>query len=68
MSKRKFKSYLITGIPERDWRLFKRWSAVQDYTNLNDAFANLIRLAGNNKIAEANRISVAGGEVCEQTT
>ena len=37
MPKLKFKSYLITNIPERDWKKFKRWAAIMDYNNLNDA-------------------------------
>ena len=51
MPKQKFKSYLITNIPERDWKLFKRWTAMEGYNNLNHALSTLIRLAGNNNIA-----------------
>ena len=54
MPKLKYKSYLITRIPERDWKMFKRWTAIQGYDNLNDAFANLIKKAG--------------GEIVEQRT
>ena len=50
MPKQKFKSYLITNIPERDWKLFKRWTAMEGYNNLNHALSTLIRLAGNNNI------------------
>ena len=50
MKNRKFKSYLITNIPETDWKRFKRWTAMTGYSNLNDAFSNLIRLAGNDKL------------------
>ena len=45
MPKLKFKSYLITNIPERDWKKFKRWAAIMDYNNLNDAIAHQLRLA-----------------------
>ena len=50
MPNRKFKSYLITNIPETDWKKFKRWTALNEYNNLNDALTNLIRLAGNNHL------------------
>ena len=50
MSKQKFKSYLITNIPERDWKLFKKWTAIEGFDNLNHALSTLIRLAGNNNI------------------
>ena len=51
MSIRKhFKSYLITNIPERDWKLFKKWTAVEGYDNLNHALSTLIKLAGNNDL------------------
>tara|TARA_Y100000310_G_C20588374_1_gene766632 strand:- start:111 stop:404 length:294 start_codon:yes stop_codon:yes gene_type:complete len=50
MINRKFKSYLITNIPETDWKKFKRWTAVAGYSNLNDAFFNLIKLAGEDKL------------------
>ena len=50
MPKQKFKSYLITNIPERDWKLFKKWTAIEGYDNLNHALSTLIRLAGNNNI------------------
>ena len=62
MSNRKFKSYLITNIPERDWKLFKKWTAIEGYDNLNHALSTLIRLAGNNNI-----VSLSGTEN-EQTT
>ena len=55
MSKQKFKSYLITNIPERDWKLFKKWTAIEGYDNLNHALSTLIRLAGNNNISSTNR-------------
>jgi len=51
MKQRKFKSYLITNIPETDWKRFKRWTAMTGYSNLNEAFSNLIRLAGNDKLS-----------------
>ena len=50
MPKQKFKSYLITNIPERDWKLFKKWTAIEGLENLNHALSTLIRLAGNNNI------------------
>ena len=62
MSNRKFKSYLITNIPERDWKLFKKWTAIEGYDNLNHALSTLIRLAGNNNIVSLN------GTENEQTT
>ena len=49
MPKQKFKSYLITNIPERDWKLFKKWTAVEGYNNLNHALSTLIRLVGSDK-------------------
>ena len=55
MPKQKFKSYLITNIPERDWKLFKKWTAIEGYDNLNHALATLIRLAGNNNIVREDR-------------
>ena len=56
MPKQKFKSYLITNIPERDWKLFKKWTAIEGYDTLNDALSTLIRLVGSNKafIREGN--------------
>ena len=50
MKNRKFKTYLITNIPETDWKRFKRWTAMTGYSNLNDAFSKLIRLAGDDKL------------------
>ena len=50
MPKQKFKSYLITNIPERDWKLFKRWTVLEGYDNLNHALSTLIKLAGNNDL------------------
>ena len=50
MPKQKFKSYLITNIPERDWKMFKRWTAIEGYDNLNHALSTLIKLAGNNHL------------------
>ena len=55
MSKQKFKSYLITNIPERDWKLFKKWTAIEGFDNLNHALSTLIRLAGNNNIVSEAR-------------
>lgn len=66
MPNRKFKSYLITNIPETDWKKFKRWTAMQDYNNLNDALTNLIRLAGDNDLKSTN--SLLRREIVEQRT
>ena len=66
MPNRKFKSYLITNIPETDWKRFKKWTAVQDYDNLNDALNKLIRLAGNNDLKATN--SLLRREIVEQRT
>ena len=66
MPKLKCKSYLITNIPETDWKKFKRWTAMQDYNNLNDALTNLIRLAGNNDLKSTN--SLLRREIVEQRT
>ena len=63
MPKQKFKSYLITNIPERDWKLFKRWTVLEGYDNLNHALSALIKLAGNNTIVGFNL-----GTENEQTT
>ena len=41
--RRKFKSYLIRNISETDWKKFKRWSAMQGFTNLNDTFGSIIK-------------------------
>ena len=41
--RKKFKSYLIRNISEKDWKMFKRWSAIQGYTNLNDTFSSIIK-------------------------
>ena len=66
MPKLKSKTYLITNIPETDWKNFKRWTAMQDYNNLNDALTNLIRLAGNNDLKSTN--SLLRREIVEQRT
>ena len=62
MPKQKFKSYLITNIPERDWKLFKKWTAIEGFDNLNHALSTLIRLAGN------SNLNVKFGTENEQTT
>ena len=46
MPNHNFKSYLITNIPETDWKKFKRWTAIEGYDNLNQALSTLIKLAG----------------------
>ena len=51
MRNNKFKTYLITNIPEKDWKKFKRWIAIADFDTLNDAFNHLIKEAGDNKLA-----------------
>ena len=50
MANRKFKSYLITNIPESDWKRFKRWTAIEGFDTLNQALSSLIKSAGNNKL------------------
>ena len=52
MKQGKFKTYLITNIPNTDWSKFKKWSALNGFNNLNDAISILIHLAGNNKLDE----------------
>ena len=48
------KTFLIRDIPEKDWKKFKRWTAIEGYNNLNHAMTTLVKLAANNKIIEAN--------------
>ena len=55
MPKQKFKSYLITNIPERDWKLFKKWTAIEGYDTLNHALSSLIRLAGSENLSFSHR-------------
>ena len=50
MGKLKQKSYLITNIPAGDWKRFKRWAAIEEFDNLNHAFATFIRNAGRNTL------------------
>ena len=50
MANLKQKSYLITNIPAGDWKRFKRWTAIEEYDNLNHALLTLVRLAGSNEI------------------
>tara|TARA_Y100001973_G_C5185556_1_gene327620 strand:- start:1925 stop:2113 length:189 start_codon:yes stop_codon:yes gene_type:complete len=47
----KFKTYLITNIPESDWKKFKKWTTLQDFNTLNDALRHIIKTAGHNKLA-----------------
>ena len=49
MKNREVKSYLITNIPDTDWKRFKRWSVITGHNTLNEALSKLIKLAGNNK-------------------
>tara|TARA_Y100000310_G_C20012759_1_gene503700 strand:- start:251 stop:445 length:195 start_codon:yes stop_codon:yes gene_type:complete len=53
--KGKFKSYLITNIPEDDWLKFKKWTAIEGYGTLNNALSELIKLAGNNDLHGKHR-------------
>tara|TARA_R100000687_G_C6335866_1_gene111894 strand:+ start:374 stop:577 length:204 start_codon:yes stop_codon:yes gene_type:complete len=48
------KTFLIRDIPERDWKKFKRWTVLEGYNNLNHAITTLVKLAGSNKLLEAN--------------
>ena len=50
MANVKQKSYLLTNIPAGDWKRFKRWTALEDFDNLNHALLTLVRRAGNNTI------------------
>lgn len=47
----KLKSYLITNIPESDWKRFKKWIVIEDFENINQAFNHIIKTAGKNKLA-----------------
>lgn len=47
--RKKFKSYLIRNISVKDWRMFKRWSAMQGFTNLNDTFSSIISAIATDK-------------------
>ena len=56
MANLKQKSYLITNIPAGDWKRFKRWTALEDFDNLNHALLTLVRRAGDKQItATENR-------------
>ena len=50
MANLKQKSYLITNIPAGDWRRFKKWTALEEFDNLNHALLTLVRRAGSNQI------------------
>jgi len=64
MPKQKFKSYLITNIPERDWKLFKKWTAVEGFDNLNHALSTLIKLAGsNNDLIRRDTLFLRSGRI-----
>ena len=67
MSNRKFKTYLITNIPETDWKKFKRWTALKGYNSLNTAFSDFIKTAGNDTLQELRKEMIEG-ETVEQTT
>ena len=56
MANLKQKSYLITNIPAGDWKRFKKWTALEEFDNLNHAILTLVRRAGSNQItATENR-------------
>ena len=63
MTKLKQKSYLITNIPAGDWKRFKRWTAIEEYDNLNHALLTLVRRAGSNQL-----LPTADGTVNETQT
>ena len=50
MANLKQKSYLITNIPAGDWKRFKRWTALEEYDNLNHALLTLVRRAGSDEL------------------
>ena len=50
MANIKQKSYLITNIPAGDWKRFKKWTAFEEFDNLNHALLTLVRRAGDNQI------------------
>ena len=57
MANLKQKSYLITNIPAGDWKRFKKWTALEEFDNLNHAILTLVRRAGSNQITVTeNRI------------
>ena len=56
MAKLKQKSYLITNIPNGDWKRFKRWTAIGEYDNLNHALLTLVRRAGSSQLTNADGI------------
>ena len=67
MPNHNFKSYLITNIPETDWKKFKKWTAIKEYSNLNEAITNLIKLAGNNQLHDSIN-NIVEGEIVEKRT
>ena len=56
MGRLKKKSYLITNIPVGDWKRFKKWTALEEYDNLNHALLTLVRRAGSNQLANTDGI------------
>ena len=54
MANLKQKSYLITNIPLGDWKRFKKWTAIEDFDNLNHALLTLVRRAGDNQINDTD--------------
>ena len=55
MANLKQKSYLITNIPAGDWKRFKKWTALEEFDNLNHALLTLVRRAGDNNLFKENR-------------
>ena len=58
MSNLKQKSYLITNIPVGDWKRFKKWTALEDFDNLNHALLTLVRRAGNKELTSTENRAV----------
>ena len=55
MANLKQKSYLITNLPAGDWKRFKKWTALEEFDNLNHALLTLVRRAGDNNLFKENR-------------
>ena len=58
MANLKQKSYLITNIPAGDWKRFKKWTALEEFDNLNHAILTLVRRAGSNQITSTENRTV----------
>ena len=61
MANLKQKTYLLTNIPLGDWKRFKRWTALEEYDNLNHALLTLVRRAGQNQLTNV------GNEIVNDT-